>query len=63
MMIINNRRKPNEPTKTHQPSIDLSKAFSMPTEYMNGSLKTLNRSSNVEWWLNVDYVESESALA
>lgn len=62
MMIINNRRKPSQPVKSQQGK-DMNKAFSMPKAYLNGGLKTLSRSSTIEWWLNVDYVESESALA
>lgn len=62
MMIINNRRKPTQTAKHQQPS-DLSKAFSTPKTYLDGTLKTLRSSSNVEWWLNVDYVESEGAIA
>lgn len=62
MMIINNRRKPNTPVKTQQ-GTDMNKAFSIPKAYLNGSLKTLSRSTTIEWWLNVDYVESESAIA
>ncbi len=62
MMIINNRRKPAKPGKTEQ-GVNANKAFSTPNDYLNGSLKRLSRSTTIEWWLNVDYVESESAIA
>lgn len=63
MMIISNRRKPSTTPAKSQQSVDTNKAFSTPKAYLNGSLKTLRHSTTIEWWLNVDYVESESAIA
>lgn len=42
---------------------DLTSLFQAPTEYQNGSRKRLNDFHNGEWWLNVDYVDSEALRA
>ncbi len=62
MLIINNRKPAKEPTII-EPKVDMKAAFAPPPEYVTGALKKLRHSTNIDWWLNVDYVESENVLS
>ncbi|WP_372749163.1 hypothetical protein [Litorivivens sp.] len=62
MLIINNRKPAKQPTII-EAKADMKAAFAPPRDYVTGALKKLRHSTSIDWWLNVDYVESESALS
>ena len=48
---------------TGEKRIDMASLFRTPYEYRDGSRKRLNAFHSGDWWLNVDYVDSESWVA
>ncbi len=60
-MIIRSEQQQVQTSTTETKPVDHSAVFKTPAAYLRGERKYLNSFHNGDWWLNVNYVTSETA--
>lgn len=62
-MILRSNNSAAKSAAPKEKPADASSQFQTPSEYRNGSRKRLKDFHSGDWWLNVDYVVSETFAA